>query len=293
MVFPPPPVVPARMGCLDDTDFSADGEANAEAIYALTGAANRAKARGGLLMRQLWNVATTGENQGGALSFAWPFWHLATPVEAYPCFKKPGLTTMRFRVRGELTSGRRMLLQVATRARPFTREPPVGTDVADGNVVEIAGSGSFDVDTRDNMHLHPASQELISIFAKGIVDPGSDAAMSTGTYGGLQTGTVDQIFSDPGRFYDASSSWNTSGSQVHTGGHYVVFSSAGDAEILWGPCAIIDVERSAAQAGEGLFFVPAPSPQLAVQLVGSTYDIYKLPDWRAGSMVAYEADGAP
>src|SRR5687768_16911071 len=91
---------------------------------------NRLKARGHHMFRWLAEVATADASaaQGAALGFAWPFWHLATPVDRFPAPKKPGLVKMRTRVRANITTDKTVQCQIATRAGGgvggFWADPP-------------------------------------------------------------------------------------------------------------------------------------------------------------------------
>lgn len=287
MTFPRTPELATRVGCLDDTAFGEDDSADAWGLRELARNANRLLARGGLMFRDVGNAAgTTAELQanGAKLSHVWPIWQacLPCPELGLPVPKKPGLTRMRLRARATISSGRKVLLQVATRRRPLTEDP------AQAQILEMAGTGSSEVYEANDFEVDVAEGELLSFYALGQTDPDTDPLLNTGLFGGASSGTTNV---QGGVFLDLTlgAAWNTTGAEVHRGGHYVVFrSTSADARILWGPCPITEVYRETWATGKGLFFYPPPP----ADLLGAelAYEIHTLPQMRLHSVACYSVD---
>lgn len=288
MTYPRAPELATRIGCLDDEAFAVDASADAWGLRELVRNGNTFLARGGLMFRELGNVAGTDtetQAQGAKLSTVWPIWQacLALPEQGMPVPKKPGLTQMRMRVRATITSGRTVLLQVGTRLRPFNDQ------VAYAQVLEMLGTGALAVYEKNDVEVDVAEGELLSFFAQTELDYENDPLLVTATYGGASTGTT--YLSPRSLFWDQTlaTPWNTTGAQVHLGGHYVLFrSTSADKRVLWGPCPIVEVYRESPGAGEALYFYPEPPPELlGVEL---DYQIRKLPEMRLHSVACYSVD---
>jgi hypothetical protein len=97
--------------------------------------------------------------------------------------------------------------------------------------------------------------------------------------GGNNTGFVTR--STQYTFGDDTSNWNVTGSNVANGGHYVVFSNTLSVAPVHGPAKI----HSVVYSDELSFYPPTYREQ---SLTNCTYRIYKLPDVRLVSLVAYE-----
>ena len=280
-----PPETATLIGCLEDDTFETDGPAHAHGIRELMRAGNTRKDRGALMFRRLGSTRGTLDevHAGNLAGFLWPFWFTLFPEQDFPALKMPGLAEMRVAARLAITSGRDGLLQVNTRAQPFQNDPPAA------DVLTMSGTGSSARYTKEDVPIHPGGEEeSLTFLVRGVVDPDGDPLLATGTYGGANSGTVTQLWPE-GLFFDSAlgTPWNTSGSQVHTGGHYVVFRSAGDNRIVAGPFAVLDVYRESPLAGEGLFFWPPIETSVAVPLTGLEYEIRTLARYKVDSVAAY------
>jgi hypothetical protein len=277
-----PPEINDRVGCLDDAAYGGGVAAEAFVLRELLRNSNALACRGGLMFRSLGNASNAVDEvaRGGQQrSFAAPFWTYALPIEQWPAPKKSGINRMRARVRAEITSGRTVELFVASRRIPYANQPG-------GNILTMVGTGASAVYEKNDFVVDDGEGENLTFFQRAVVTK-DDPLLVTATYGGTQTGTVTNAYTD--YFLNtAGAAWNTTGNQVHVGGHYVNFMDPLNGQLIYGPCKIEEVYRETASLGRGLFFSP-PLPPPAV-LVGLAYEIRKLPDVRILSIAAYGVD---
>lgn len=269
------PEIPTRFGALDDEAFTDGDEAAASLLREMARSTNLLVSRGDLIYRAAFDPNTSTEGPGAALSYATPHWQHFTPTPGIPVRKKYGVRSMRVRMRLAVDSGYEIAVFVGTSVRPS----PTGRSITES--IKIGGSGSVDVIDAE-IPTREARDEVLSIYYRAIVNPSADPLMVTGTFGTLNTGTVES--NTAWEFTDTAAAWNASGgSQPHIGGHYVYFSDASGNTPVHGP-AEIRATLSSTQLG---FFPPLPNNQF---LRGSTYWIRKLPAVRLVSFAAYAVD---
>lgn len=277
------PEVAGAWGALDDAAFTDGAPVSSHIFRELIRNGNRAISRGDLMFRWVGRADDDGgePRPGAGASHVPPYWQSLLPIPAYPVPKMAGLTEMRVRLRADVTSGADVEVAITTNAVP----------TLDSNtpVISITGDGTLKAETNNSVRVQHGAGEILGFHVRALVDPDSDAAMVTATYGGLNTGTVDNHtqFS----FKDVGTTWNFAPANPATGGHYVYFTDTTNQAIRHGPAEIVGVGANNGGSTDELFFWPPLAD--AQFLTGTTYFIKKLPSMHLASVACYSVERTP
>lgn len=275
------PEIPTAFGALDSAVYEDGGPVDAHVLRTLATSAARLVCTGEPLINLVWDASSDlgGDEAEGALAgYGWPFWFRITPGPmSRP--KMPGLRNGHVIVRAKLRSSETCLVQVETRRRPFSRARGAGDD----NVITLTGTGSFAYTTISGLPIDPSDTERVAFWLKG--EPTSTPGV-TATYGSPNNGTIDRV-SQPNVIEDDSATWNASPTSWAEGGHCVVIED-GSGNRLTAPRLIRGVGLL---PGPRLYVYPDLEPGfIDGALVGATYKIYEIPQWRVAQLAIYSQD---
>jgi len=272
------PEVAAVYGALADAAFADGAPVTAHKVRELVRDGNLLKGRAGMLARWVADQRTSGERPGAALAYAPPYWQHAVSSLVVPVGKKHGIRTLRARIRAIVSLDQRVSWFIGATPRPTPR----AARISQGEVAIQTGTGDVDVIDLEFPCQAPPGERL-SIYMRHLVDPSKDPLMDTGTYGTPNTGTVNTV-NTPYSFGHNAAAW----SNVHTGGHYVLFTTAGGG-IRHVPSKIVDT-----LSGIDLAIYPHfGSDAERYGTRGSTFTLYKSPSVQLLSVVVYGEDATP
>lgn len=241
------PEVASVYGALATTAFTDGSPATAHKLREVVRNGNLEKGRGGLMARWVADPRTSGERPGAGLAYAPPYWQHAVQALVVPVAKKHDLVMARVRIRAVVTLDARVGWFVGFTPRPTPRTARASL----GEVGVMTGTGSAQV-LELEVPMRAAPGETLSIYLRHMVDPTKDALLDTGTYGSPNTGSVSTV-PTPYSFGASGASW----SGVHTGGHYVLFTSTGGG-VRHVPARIVDT-LSTTEWRSSLTSGPTPS----------------------------------
>lgn len=269
------PTIAPTFGALDSDVYADGAPVDAHVLRTLASSANRLTCRGEPICNLVWNASTEtsdAETLGAYAGVGFPFWFRLTP--AFDVSKKPGHQLARLIVRAKLRASEELLVQVATRKRPFD----AGADDGSPNVVLLTGTGADEYTTDDTIELDIGDSETISFWALG--RPTSTLASSI--YGTPNTGTITETWS-PNFLIDTSSTWNNSAFPPSFRNlHCVVITDAAGNE-LTRPRVIHWVDYDGR-----LHLRPHWDDNYAMgAFAGETYSIYELPLVRFTQLALY------
>ena len=279
------PEIPLRFGGLDDEAFTDGAVVGAGEVREILRNNNDLVRRGHLVDRWVTRAnPPTGVEDGYGLAIAAPFWQLALPVlpTGLPVEKKWGLSRLRMRVRADIEADRVVELFLATSVNPDPSQAAAPT-------LTCRGIGGTDVYTVADIPCRRGAGEELALFMRARIDIDNDPLLDTGTYGGVSSGTID---SAPTLYSMRSSgaAWNTTGDQVHTGGHYLVTrDAAGAARVQGAEIRAVGPDSGGGVTDELVFWPPASDQR---HLVGADFEIRKLPLVRFVSVAIYAQDRA-
>ena len=283
------PEIPAEFGALDSAAVADGDPIDAHVLRETARSANRLICLGEPLMNFIWDASTDGsgdENPGAHIGFGLPYWFRVTPL--IPREKMPGLTSAKLFARFKARNTEVLELQVETKRRPFN---PSGN----GNVLTLTGTGSDAWADLSGVLIDEGPTEMVSVWMRGV---GTGTTANTGTYGTPNTGTVERVIGDNSVEVDGAA-WNSTGSTLATGGHFVEFTNAAGQRVAESR-AIVAVQTYAEvvsaspitlRAGSRLVVYPKFTSSLERQMIeGSTFTIYEMPRWRLINLALYAQD---
>lgn len=276
------PEIPARVGTLHDEAFDDGDEPGAEIERELIRPANVLTCREHLVYRYVARASSPTDGAPGfGLGVAPPFWSLAVPMppDGLPVEKKWGLSRLRMFVRASVETGRVVELFLATTLAESPDAAPA--------TLTLLGTGALALYEVDGIPCRKGAGERISIYQRALIDIDNDPLLDTGTYGGVDRGTIDSaptLYS----MRDVGAGWNATGNTMDRGGHYLVTRDSSGAARLQGA----EIRAVGPNAGGGatdeLIFWPPASDQR--HLIGADYEIRKLPQQRIVSIAIYAQD---
>lgn len=165
-------------GALDSTAITDGSAYNAHVVREITRNANRQAGRGQHLVTLLWPMSSfdwTYNPDGSVHTLhglrSWvPTTHWIRLVPATPIAFRPGLRRAEVMVDARVSTGHTVLLQVATRAKPYNHRSVASSN----NVISLVGTGSDAEYLQDEFLIDPAGYDDIELFVKGL--PTSDGA---------------------------------------------------------------------------------------------------------------------
>ncbi len=313
--------IASKYGAVDSAAV-VDGEAgNAHLLREVVRNSNRLAVRGGPLFVQGWDASTDGSeaNVKGARGGYAPYgeWTPILPgallVPKPPYVNKVTLRAL-IHVSGTAAGGGNQLSSFLRLDTSMTEGSLNRFDTERANVVEVQSDGAtlgtgtnngWQMVTLEDVPVRRGTDfEPIWLWLMG--DPNTGALMSTATFGGRNTGTVNGItpaaLFETQIMYDSGAAWNgpASGGSVlgvddGFGGHVVEFVDSASSLPVYTSGKILSVERlnSTGTTADAISFAAPDMPQTLVQQIiqtGATYNIYSALQYRLASVAVYAQD---
>lgn len=260
----------SRFGCLDDA-CAEDGRAfGADTLRTLALQHNYLVSQGDCSLSLIWDAdPSTSDGTGLFQGTGSPVWIPVTPPLIVP--KKPGLTELEVTITCANTSD--VYFQATSTRQPFNPSAVAGST----NVLSFLGGSGLTTFTDKNATIAAADADFdeVQVWARGA------ATGSLASGGGTpNTGTVTAA--DPTQIWvSAGTAWTLTGA----GGNWasascVVFRNAGGLTIEGHRLITAVVE-----ANSLTFWPPLDVPPAS--LVGATYRIETMPQWRLAHLAFY------
>ena len=206
---------------LDDTAFADGNPLSAHMLREMARAANHLNRKGEFLFRWLgssfeYDLVNWGQISHGVMNPGVE-WTPLLPITRVWVPKPPGCTALRMRIRAQITAGKTLEFFVANQYAPVPEDANIRSSE------RIVGSGSTGVYQFSDLPAKEEAGDELSFFVRTLIDPSSDTALNTGTYGGAASGTATMISATEFKDENLVSGWNIGTNNVADAGHYVVF----------------------------------------------------------------------
>jgi hypothetical protein len=265
------PEIASAFGALDSAAVSDGGALTAHVIRAVSRSVNR------LLAKPETVLSAVYPTRGGTLEAlaptgrGYPFW---ARVESWPIYSRSDRRSLDVRLMIQATSGDVLQIQLCTSRSPFVAAPLAG------DYKTLTATGGYDVVEWDGLATAGGDDEL-TLYIRGAL---SSTLGNTATYGSPNTGTVQEVTSNPGGIRtSALTAWNNTSLLATWAWTHVLVILSGSV-LLTDPRLIVGVVGNAPEGQLELY--PTIPINEADALRRTTYEIRTCPLWRIAAIHA-------